>query len=42
MRKEEVPGRNHGKVQGESREYDMRIEANGEEGILEELQRRVR
>jgi len=36
-----VPGRNHGKVEGESREWDLRLEANGEEGILEELRRRV-
>lgn len=36
-----VPGENHGKVQGECWEWDMRLDANGEEGILEELQRRV-
>jgi hypothetical protein len=36
-----VPGRNHGKVEGESWEWDLRLEANGEEGILAELRRRV-
>lgn len=36
-----VPGRNHGKVEGESWEWDMRLDANGEEDILEELRRRV-
>jgi hypothetical protein len=36
-----VPGRNHGKVEGESWEWDLRLEANGEEGILDELRRRV-
>ncbi|MDZ7645592.1 MAG: hypothetical protein U5K76_16025 [Woeseiaceae bacterium] len=36
-----VPGKSHGKVQGECWQWDMRLDANGEEGILEELQRRV-
>lgn len=36
-----VPGRHHGKVEGKSWEWDLRLEANGEEGILEELRRRV-
>lgn len=36
-----VPGKNYGKVEGESWEWDMRLEASGEEGILEELRRRV-
>jgi hypothetical protein len=36
-----VPGRNHGRVEGESWQWNMRLDANGEEGILEELQRRV-
>lgn len=36
-----VPGPNHGKVEGESWECDLRLDANGEEGILEELRRRV-
>lgn len=36
-----VPGRNHGKVEEECWEWDLRLDANGEEGILEELRRRV-
>lgn len=36
-----APGPNHGKVEGESWEWDLRLDANGEEGILEELRRRV-
>lgn len=36
-----VPGRNHGKVEGDSWECDLRLEANGEEGVLEELRRRI-
>lgn len=36
-----VPGRNHDKVRDECWEWDMRLDANGEEGILEELRRRV-
>lgn len=36
-----TPGPNHGKLKGQSYEWDMRLEANGEEGILEELRRRV-
>jgi hypothetical protein len=36
-----VPGPNHGKLEGQSYEWDMRLAANGEEGILEELRRRV-
>lgn len=36
-----VPGPNYGKVEGESWECDLRLDANGQEGILEELRRRV-
>lgn len=36
-----LPGRNHGKIEGESLQWDMRVDANGEEGILDELKRRV-
>lgn len=36
-----VPGRNHGKVEGGQWQWDLRVEANGQEGVLEELQRRV-
>lgn len=36
-----VSGPDHGKVEGQCYEWDMRLQANGEEGILEELRRRV-
>lgn len=36
-----VPGKNHGKAEGDGWQWDMRIDANGQEGVLEELQRRV-
>jgi hypothetical protein len=36
-----VPGENHGKVAGGGWQWDLRVEANGEEGVLGELQRRV-
>lgn len=36
-----VPGQNHGREQGECWEWDLRLDAKGEEGILEELRRRV-
>ena len=36
-----VPGRNHGKTEGENWQWDMRVDANGQEGILDELQRRT-
>jgi hypothetical protein len=34
-----VPGRNHGKTEGDNWQWDMRVDASGEEGILEELER---
>jgi len=36
-----VPGPNHGRVEGECWEWDMRLDADGQEGILKELERRV-
>ena len=36
-----VPGKNHGKAKGESFQWDMRLAADGHEGLLEELQHRV-
>jgi hypothetical protein len=36
-----VPGKDHGKVEGESWQWDLRVDANGEEGVLEELKRRT-
>jgi hypothetical protein len=36
-----VPGKNHGKVDGGGWQWDLRSEANGREGVLAELQRRV-
>jgi hypothetical protein len=36
-----VPGKNHGKATGKSFQWDMRLAADGQEGLLEELQHRV-
>lgn len=36
-----VPGEDHGKVDGGGWQWDLRVDANGEEGVLTELQRRV-
>lgn len=36
-----VPGKNHGKVEGESWEWDMRVDAGGKEALLDALQHRV-
>jgi hypothetical protein len=36
-----VPGEDHGKVAGGGWQWDLRVEANGEEGVLAVLQRRV-
>lgn len=36
-----VPGQNHGKTEDDNWQWDMRVDANGEEGILEELQQRT-
>jgi len=36
-----VPGKNHGKAEGKSFKWDMRLAADGQEGLLEELQHRV-
>jgi hypothetical protein len=36
-----APGKNHGKAAGESFQWDMRLAADGQEGLLEELQHRV-
>jgi hypothetical protein len=36
-----VPGRHHGKPDGDNWQWDMRVDAGGQEGVLEELRRRV-
>jgi hypothetical protein len=36
-----VPGKNHGKAQGENFQWDMRLSAAGQESLLKELQHRV-
>jgi hypothetical protein len=36
-----VPGKNHGKATGKSFQWDMRLAADGQEGLLEELQHRL-
>ena len=36
-----VPGKNHGKAQGENFQWDMRLSAAGQESLLKELQYRV-
>jgi len=36
-----VPGKSHGKAKGENFQWDMRLAADGQEGLLEELQYRV-
>ncbi len=36
-----VPGKNHGKVEGDQWQWDERVDAAGQEGVLEELQRQV-
>ena len=36
-----VPGKNHGKVEGGGSQWNMRGDANGQEGIFEELQRQI-
>lgn len=36
-----VPGKNHGKVEGESWEWNMRVDAGGKEALLDALQHRV-
>ena len=36
-----IPGKNHGKIKGKNFQWDMRAEADGQEDLLEELQRRV-
>lgn len=36
-----VWGRHHGKVEGKFRRWDARLDAHGQEGIVEELQRRI-
>ncbi|HEY7533397.1 MAG TPA: hypothetical protein VH681_11545, partial [Nitrospiraceae bacterium] len=36
-----VPGKNHGKPMGKSFQWDMRLAADGHEGMLEELQHRI-
>jgi hypothetical protein len=36
-----VPGKNHGKATGNSFQWDMRLAADGREGLLEELQYRI-
>jgi hypothetical protein len=36
-----VPGKDHGKVDGNSWQWDLRVDAEGQEGTLDELRRRV-
>lgn len=36
-----VPGKNHGKAKGKSFQWDMRVAADGQEDLLEELRHRV-
>jgi hypothetical protein len=36
-----VPGKNHGKPMGTSFQWNMRLAADGQEGLLEELQHRI-
>ena len=36
-----VPGKHHGKAKGKSFQWDMRVAADGQEGLLAELQHRV-
>jgi len=36
-----VPGHHHGKAEGDATQWDMRVKAGGQEGILEELQHRI-
>jgi hypothetical protein len=36
-----VPGKNHGKAKGKNFQWDMRLAADGQEGLLEELRHRV-
>lgn len=36
-----VPGKNHGKVEGESREWNMRVDAGGKEALLDALRDRI-
>lgn len=36
-----IPGKNHGKVEGECWQWDLRLDANGDEGVLEELKKRT-
>jgi len=36
-----VPGKNHGKAKGKSFQWDMRLVADGQENLLDELQQRV-
>jgi hypothetical protein len=36
-----VPGKHHGKVEGGGWQWDLRVDANGQEGIFEELQLQI-
>jgi hypothetical protein len=36
-----VPGKNHGKVEGKCYQWDRRLDADGQEALLDELQRRA-
>lgn len=36
-----VPGKNHGGMEGDHIRWDLRVDANGQEGILEELRQRI-
>jgi hypothetical protein len=36
-----IRGKNHGKIEGKFQRWDMRIEAGGKEGVVDELQRRI-
>lgn len=36
-----VPGKHHGRVERSGRQWDLRLDANGQEGIFEELQQQI-
>lgn len=36
-----VPGKNHGRKEGDDIRWDLRVDANGQEGIFEELRKRI-
>ena len=36
-----VPGKNHGRMEGDHIQWDLHVDANGQEGIFEELRQRI-